>query len=87
MTDTYSLHFVTNESDIDLFWQWRNKYMLEDILPNATFSPATAEDYEWFFSKEYKDRIMKIFYLEIDPLRIVFFRKNGENIGFAVYKT
>jgi hypothetical protein len=30
MDKDYILHIVENELDIDLFWQWRNKYMLED---------------------------------------------------------
>ena len=71
-TDGFSLHYVRNESDVELFWQWRDRYMREDILPNATFKPATDEDYEWFFSKEYKDIIMEAFYRETASLRIVF---------------
>ena len=85
MSNSYSLHFVKSEHDIDLFWQLRNKYMREDVLPNATFDPATNEDYEWFFSQEYKENIMGAFYREKHKLNIVFLHDNNENIGFAVY--
>ena len=81
----YTLHIVKSESDIDLFWQWRDKYMRTDILPNSTFEPATDEEYEWFFSQKYKDVIMEAFYRDTAILRIVFLREDGANIGFAVY--
>lgn len=81
----YTLHFAESEAEIEKFWLWRDKYMLEDVLPNATFRPTTDEEYEWFFSGEYKGHIMKLFHRTIDPLRIVFLQSGGENIGFAVY--
>ena len=59
--------------------------MRDDVLPNATFVPATDEDYKWFFSKEYREVIMEAFYRETNTLRIVFLQHNGVNIGFAVY--
>ena len=83
--DNYTLHIVRDEPDIELFWRWRDRYMREDILPNATFDPATDEECEWFFSQEYRDHMMEAFYREKHPLRIVFLQNNGENIGFAVY--
>ena len=85
MSNCYSLHFVKNEHDINQFWQLRDKYMHEDILPNATFDPATEEDYEWFFSPKYKENIMKAFYRKKHTLHIVFLQDSNENIGFAVY--
>jgi ribosomal protein S18 acetylase RimI-like enzyme len=79
------LHVVKEEHDIKLFWQWRDRYVHEDILPNSTFKPSTDEDYEWFFSQEYKDIIMEAFYRELNPIRIIFLKKDRENIGFAIY--
>ena len=84
MNKDYTLHIVESEADIDLFWQYRNKYMLEDIIPNLS-EPMSEEGHNWFFSKEYKDTIMEAFYRETAILRIVFFQRNGQNIGFAVY--
>jgi len=84
MVKKYILYNVENEADIELFWQWREKYMLEDIIPNSS-EPMSEEDQKWFFSKEYKDTIMEAFYRKKAILRIIFLKENGENIGFAVY--
>ena len=84
-TDSFTLHLAKNNSELELFWQWRDRYMREDILPGSTFEPATDEDYEWFFSKEYRDVIMEAFYRDVNTLRIVYLRNAGTNIGFAVY--
>lgn len=80
-----NLYFVGNEADIALFWKMRDQYMLEDVLPNATFAPATDEERVWFFSEEYRAHIMKLFSRETDTLRIAFLQSGGKNIGFAVY--
>jgi len=81
----YTLYFAQSDDDIALFWEWRDRYVREDILPNCTFEPATEEDYTWFFSKEYKGVIMDAFYRDSAKLRIVFLQYNGLNVGFAVY--
>ena len=81
----YKLHTVKTQPNIDLFWEWRDKYMREDILPNSTFEPLTPEEEEWFFSQEYRDVIMEAFHRDTATLRIVFLRQNDFNIGFAVY--
>ena len=83
--ENLKLHIVKDESDIELFWQWRDRYMREDILPNATFRPSTDEDYKWFFSQEYKDIITEAFYRDTNPFHITFLQKDRENIGFVVY--
>ena len=84
MNKDYHLHMVESDADIDLFWQYRDRYMHEDIIPHSS-EPLSEEDQDWFFSQEYKDVIMEAFYRDTHVLRIVFFRKNGRNIGFAVY--
>ena len=81
----YTIHIVKEQHDVDLFWQLRDKYMLEDVLPNATFDPVSEEDKQWFFSQEYRDVIMEAFHRERAKLYIVFLRKDNVNIGFAVY--
>ena len=83
--DSYTLHTVKNESDIDLFWRWRKTYMQVDVLPNSVFKPPSSEEIEWFFSKEYRNVIMEAFYREKNSLRITFLQCNGRNIGFVVY--
>lgn len=85
MKDTYSLYFM-KESEFDYFWQWRDKYMVEDILPHATFSESTEKDYEWFFSDAYREEIAGLFTRKVDPLEIVFLQdEKHNNIGFIVY--
>jgi len=86
MKENYTLHFVKSEEEVALFWQMLYQYFNEDIFPN-TIEPVSEEDYEYFFSKKYKDAIMKLYYNESEPLYIVFLRNNDKNIGFATYKT
>jgi GNAT superfamily N-acetyltransferase len=76
------------KEEIDLFWIERNKYMNEDVIPNDSLgNPITDEEKKWFFSKEYKDHIMKLYSRKTDKLFIVFFEKNNIKVGFSVYVT
>ena len=43
MKKRFSLKLVENEADINLFWQWRDTYMLEDILVNESSTNVTEE--------------------------------------------
>ena len=80
------LHKAKTREEIDLFWQKRDQYMREDVIPNCTLGkPLDEEDIEWFFSKEYKEHIMNAFNRSVNPLNIVFFLKNDEYVGFCVY--
>jgi len=55
------LHKVTSKEEIDLFWEKRDQYMREDVIPNCTLGkPLAKEDIEWFFSEEYKKHIMNL---------------------------
>jgi len=83
-----SIHEAKTKEELDLFWEKRDRYMLEDVLPNSTKGkPITQEDYDWFFSQEYKDMIMDRYTREKDKLYIVFYEKDKVDIGFAVYVT
>lgn len=80
------LYEVREQEDIDFFWQKRDQYMQEDIIPNCTLGePLTDEDKEWFLSEAYKKHIMTLFQREIDPLHILFFIEDKTYMGFAVY--
>lgn len=81
-----NLYYVKSDNDIKYFWDKRNEYMLKDIIPNCELGDKlTAHDIEWFFSKEYKDHIMKLYKRNIDPLFIVFINQDKSNIGFMTY--
>ncbi|WMM25646.1 GNAT family N-acetyltransferase [Tissierella sp. MB52-C2] len=88
MNSELSLYEVKLEEEIDLFWQRRNQYMREDIIPNCTLGTPIDEDAEkWFFSREYKNHIMMLFNREEDQLKILFFKINNKYVGFCVYVT
>ena len=85
ISDEYTLCMAKTKEEVELFWELRNKYISEDILPCATFKPATPEDWEWFFSHEYKRQIMKLFNHETYTLRFVFLQKENIILGFCSY--
>jgi Acetyltransferase (GNAT) family. len=81
-----TLHDAETVEEIDLFWEKRNEYQRSDIIPNCE-KPLTEEEINWFYSKEYKDHIMKLYGRDIDKLYLVFFEKETVKIGFSVYVT
>ncbi|WP_461612054.1 GNAT family N-acetyltransferase [Clostridium sp. Marseille-QA1073] len=88
MNSELSLYQVKLKEKVDFFWEKRDQYMKEDIIPNCTLgNPLNEETQKWFFSKEYRDHIMNLFSRNQDQLNILFFRKNNEYVGFCVYVT
>lgn len=86
MENNINLYYVNNNKDVECFWEKRNYYMIKDIIPNCNLGDEiTAEDVEWFFSKGYKDHIMKLYERNKDPLYIVFINKDKLNVGFITY--
>jgi len=86
MASSITLRQISGVNDIAFFWQQHDKYMLEDVIPNCTLGPALdEEDKVWFFSGEYREYIMRLFYRETDTLRIAFFLQDGQYTGFVVY--
>jgi len=84
MESNINLYYVKSKKDIDCFWEKRNQYFQNDIIPNRE-DKLTDSDKEWFFSNEYKEHIMTLFKRNTDPLYIVFINKDNSNIGFIVY--
>lgn len=78
--------YVTDDSGMEQFWKLRDKYMTEDVIPNGD-PPLSEDEIKWFFSKEYKDHMMKLFHREIDTLRAAYLLKDGEYAGFIEYVT
>ncbi len=85
MNSELSLYRVKLKEEVDLFWEKRDQYMKEDIIPNCTLgNPLDEEVKKWFFSKEYRGHIMNLFSRSQDQLNILFFRKNNEYRGWKV---
>lgn len=86
MENNINLYYVKCNKDIEFFWERRNEYFSKDLIPNSELGDEiTKEDIEWFFSKEYKEHIMRLFERDMDPLYIVFINKDKSNIGFMTY--
>lgn len=88
MNNNLIIHEAKTNGELALFWEKRNAYMREDIIPNCTLGePITKEEEEWFYSQDYIDHTMRLYSREIDKLYIVFFEKDEDNIGFSIYVT
>lgn len=84
MSENLSFDFVNSEEGIRLFWERRDRYMRDDIMPNCS-EPTSKEEEEWFFSKEYRDHIMNAYLREVNKLHIAFFMKDDIYMGFVAY--
>ncbi len=76
-------------TDIKEFWLLRDRYIIEDIIPNCN-PPMSKEDTEWFLSMEYKSSMEKLFKREIDPLMVAYLYIDEIYAGFveyAIYKS
>ncbi len=88
MDNQIKIHEIITKKELAIYWEKRNAYMREDIIPNCTLGePISKEDEEWFFSKEYYDHIMGVYSRDVDKLYIVYFELRKKNIGFCVYVT
>ena len=86
MDSNINLSYGRSKKDTEYFWERRNEYFLKDIIPNSELGDELSEeDIKWFFSKEYKDHIMRLLERNVDPLYIVFINKDKTNIGFMTY--
>jgi ribosomal protein S18 acetylase RimI-like enzyme len=86
MESNINLQYINYQKDIEKFWEKRDEYFVKDIIPESeSGDKLSKEDIDWFFSKEYRDHIMKLFKREIDPLYIVFINEDKDNIGFVTY--
>lgn len=79
-----TLRCIKGDSEICLFWKNFDCYIAE-IFENTTLGDSNNTDVEWFFSEEYRNTIMKLYYRETNPLKILFIEENGIIIGFITY--
>lgn len=88
MNETVELYEVQLPEDIEYFWKLKNEYFFRDIIPDTDIGgPMTEEDIAYFLSKEYHDHIEMVCSREKDRATRVFFKLNGEIIGFCLYAT
>lgn len=80
-----NLRFAESEDDINQFWHLFDEYIAELAQPGTFGARMSGEELEWFFSSQYRDRIIELFRRETDPLRIVFIEYSGQTIGFGTY--
>lgn len=67
------------ETDATLFWAQLHSYFERDIFPDPQ-----DEDRDYFLSEEYRAHMQKIHSREQDQCHYLFFRRDGQDIGFAL---
>lgn len=82
--ENLTLHYLTTEAELKEFWVLRDRYMVEDVIPNAN-PPITDEEKDWFFSKEYRVHMESLFWREENPLRFARLLQEGAYAGFISY--
>ncbi len=70
---------AVSQTDIAAFWQQLHAYHKRDI-----FSASEREELEYFLGFEYHDHMMKLYRRQQDRCFFLFFRQNGQDIGFAM---
>lgn len=80
MENKITIREAVTDSDAALFWEQLRIYQKRDLFPD----PAD-EDREYFLSDtEYRAHIQKIHDRPQDRCYYLFFRRNGQDIGFAL---
>lgn len=79
MENQINIREAITEDDDALFWEQLRSYFKRDIFPNDS-----DEDREYFLGAEYCNTIKKIHDRPQDRCRYLFFRRNGQYIGFAM---
>ena len=79
MEHQITIREAITETDVAVFWEQLHTYHKRDIFPNPD-----SEDLEYFLGSEYYDHMMKIHSRPKDRCYFLFFRRNGQDIGFAM---
>ena len=79
MENQITIREAITETDVAVFWEQLHTYHKRDIFPNPD-----SEDLEYFLGSEYYDHMMKIHSRPKDRCYFLFFRRNGQDIGFAM---
>ena len=70
---------AVRSNDVAAFWEQLHIYHKRDIFPDPD-----SEDLEYFLGSEYHDSMMKIHGRPQDRCYFLFFRRDGQDIGFAM---
>ena len=79
MEKQITIREAITETDVAVFWEQLHTYHKRDIFPDPD-----SEDLEYFLGSEYHDHMMKIHGRPQDRCCFLFFRRGGQDIGFAV---
>lgn len=79
MEKTIVIREAVTQKDVAMFWEQLRIYFKRDL-----FTDPKDEDREYFLSDEYRASIQKIHDRPRDRCRYLFFRRNGQDIGFAM---
>ena len=79
MKNQITVREAITENDVAVFWEQLHIYHRRDIFPDTG-----NEDLEYFLGSEYHDHMMKIHGRPQDRCCFLFFRRGGQDIGFAV---
>lgn len=80
MENQITIHEALAETDVDLFWEQLRIYQKRDIFPDPQ-----DEDREYFLSDtQYRAHMQKIHDRPQDRCYYLFFRRDGQDIGFAL---
>ena len=79
MKNQITIREAIRSNDVAVFWEQLHIYHRRDIFPD----PGN-EDLEYFLGSEYHDHMMKIHGRPQDRCCFLFFRRGGQDIGFAV---
>ena len=79
MENQITIREAIMEADVAAFWEQLHTYHKRDIFPDPD-----SEDLEYFLGSEYHDHMMKIHGRLQDRCYFLFFRRNGQDIGFAM---
>ena len=79
MENQITIREAITETDVALFWEQLHSYHKRDIFP----SPENDE-LEYFLGSDYHEHMMKIHSRPQDRCCFLFFRRDGQDIGFAM---
>ena len=79
MENQITIREAITVNDVAAFWEQLHTYHKRDIFPDPD-----SEDLEYFLGSEYHDHMMKICGRPQDRCHFLFFRRNGQDIGFAM---
>lgn len=79
MNDQISIREAITETDVASFWAQLRVYQQRDIFPDSE-----DESLDYFLSEDYRSQVQAVHDRKQNPLYYLFFRRHGQDIGFAM---